>query len=55
MEIFYNPNTISKILYLTGVAEKYRVTMDTGNDKSINVYLGEDKFSKFVIFQKGIY
>ena len=54
MEVFYNPNAIANILPLMDVAEKHRVTMDTDNEKSINVHLGEDEFLKFLEFQKGL-
>ena len=54
MEVFYNPNAIANIFPLIDVAEKHRVTMDTDNEKSINVHLGEDEFLKFLECQKGL-
>ena len=55
MKVFYNTNTITTILFLTNVAEKYRVTLDTGNEKSNNLHISEDKFLKFLEFKKGFY
>ena len=55
MKVFYNPNANANILSLTDVEENYRVTMETGNEKAINVHLGEDKFLKLMEYKKEIY
>ena len=55
MEVFYNPNAIANIISPMEVMEKYRVTMDTGGNKDMNLHLGDDKYLKFMECHKGLY
>ena len=52
LNIFYNPDSISKILALVGVTSQFRVTMDYNNEPAIFVHTGPDPVIKFYQWRK---
>ena len=51
---WFNENAVTNIISLADIAEKYRVTMDTKDEKSFTVYL-PDKTIKFPQMRGGLY
>ena len=53
-EVWYNPNSITNILALCDVTKKFKVTMDTSEEKAMLVHL-PDKIIQFDQSDNGLY
>ena len=53
--VYYNPAGIANILSLSEVAAKFRVTMDTGKERSMLVHVSDDAVICFTECEKGLY
>ena len=56
-EVWYNPHSMVNILSFGEVAQRFRITMDTANENTINVHINQDddKVLKFREMDNGLY
>jgi hypothetical protein len=55
MPVYFNKQALANTLSLKDVANKYRVTMDTNDDKSMTVWIDDNKGYKFKECRHGLY
>ena len=54
-KVWYTRNLIVNILLFSEVRKKFRITMDTNIESTINVYLKEEKVIRFKGVELGLY
>ena len=54
-DVFYNPNSMANILALKDVANKFQITMDTTQERSMLVHVSNDTIIKFSECGNGLY